>query len=338
VCHRGTAFLYHEAFLEHDTGPGHPERPERLAAIVDRLRAEGLWEELLHLRPRRADRATLELVHSPGYVELAEREIVEGRRALSTGDTVVSEGTWEAALLAAGAAVTAVDTVCRGHARNAFCAVRPPGHHARPALGGMGFCVFNNLAIAAGHALRRRGIGRALIVDWDVHHGNGTQDAFWSDGAVMQFHTQQRGIYPGTGRPGERGEGAAEGLVLNFPLEPGTGSPEFERLYIEELVPAARRFRPGIVLVSAGYDSHRADPLGGLALDEAGYARLAGIVRGLADELCGGRLVACLEGGYDLDALARSVAATVRAMLAGSRADAPVADERYSCELGHTVT
>lgn len=317
---QGTAFLYHPAFLEHDTGPGHPERPERLLSIVTGLMQAGLWERLEHVEPGPASRETLELVHDPAYVELAEREIEGGRRRLSTGDTAVSEGTWRAALLAAGAAERAVDLIARGRVRNAFCAVRPPGHHARPKLGGMGFCVFNNIAVAARHAQRVHGMERALIIDWDVHHGNGTQDTFWSDGTVMNFHTQQRGIYPGTGHETERGEGKGLGLIMNFPLPRGTGNDEFERLYREKLVPAARRFRPDLILVSAGYDSHRDDPLGDLALDETGYARLTEIVTDLAEALCDGRLVVCLEGGYDLDATAGSAAATVKGLLGVSRA------------------
>jgi acetoin utilization deacetylase AcuC-like enzyme len=183
--------------------------------------------------------------------------------------------------------------------------------------GGMGFCVFNNAAIAIRHAQKVHQVERGLLIDWDVHHGNGTQDAFWSDGTVMNFHTQQRGIYPGTGLENERGEGKAEGLILNFPLAPGAGNREFETLYLEKLAPAARKFRPGIIVVSAGYDSHKDDPLGRLALDEAGYARLTKIVLDLAAELCGGRVVFCLEGGYNLDAVGRSVAATVKEMLGG---------------------
>ncbi len=310
-----TAYLFHPAFLEHDTGRGHPESAERLVAINERLKADGLWERLVRPEPAPASTETIALVHDPAYIELVRREIRSGARELSTGDTMVCEATWRASILAAGAATDAVDLVFSGKAKNAFCAARPPGHHSRPKRGGMGFCVFNNIAIAARHAREVHGIGRVLIVDWDVHHGNGTQDAFWTDGSVCQFHTQQRGVYPGTGWADERGEGPAEGLVMNYPLVAGSGPDVFELLYREDLIPAARHFRPDLILVSAGYDSHKDDPLGGLALDEAGYARLTEIVLGLADDLCSGRLVMVLEGGYNLDALAGSVSATVGKMV-----------------------
>jgi acetoin utilization deacetylase AcuC-like enzyme len=311
-----TAFFYSPIFLEHDTGGGHPECAERLRAILQALEREKLSPRLLHVEPEPASLESILLNHRRGYIDLVRRECAEGDGQLSTGDTVICAETWEASLRAAGAACQAVDLIVAGRVRNAFCAVRPPGHHSRP-NGGMGFCVFNNLAIGVRHARERHGLKRALIVDWDLHHGNGTQETFWEDAAVMQFHTHQGGIYPGTGWPDERGGGEAEGNIMNFPLRPGCGIEVFEHLYREELAPAVRRFRPDIVFVSAGYDSHREDPLGMLKLDEAGFGRLATIVADLAAELCGGRLVLCLEGGYNVDALGASVAATIRVLTGG---------------------
>jgi acetoin utilization deacetylase AcuC-like enzyme len=311
-----TAFFYSPIFLEHDTGYGHPERPERLEAILAALERAGLMPRLLQVEPEPASIEAIQANHRRPYIDLVRRECADGRDQLSTGDTTICTETWEASLRAAGATCQAVDLIVAGRVRNAFCAVRPPGHHARPAAG-MGFCVFNNLAIGVRHARAKHGLERALIVDWDLHHGNGTQETFYEDAAVMQFHTHQGGIYPGTGWPDERGDGDAEGNIMNYPLRPGCGLPVFEHLYLEELVPAARRFKPDIVFVSAGYDSHREDPLGMLGLDEEGFARLATIVTDLAGELCGGRLVLSLEGGYNLEALGASVAATIRVLTGG---------------------
>jgi acetoin utilization deacetylase AcuC-like enzyme len=315
---KGTVFFYHPDSLKHDTGRGHPEKPGRLTAILDQLRKDGLWDALTHVEPAPASIESIERVHDRKYIDLAKREIEAGRRKLSTGDAIISKDSWNAALLAAGASIQAVDRVAEGRAANAFCAIRPPGHHARPKKGGMGFCVFNNIAIAARHAQARHNMARVLIVDWDVHHGNGTQDTFWTDGTVMNFHTQQKGIYPGTGHENERGEGRGEGMIINVPLAAGAGNDVFTRVYREHLVPAARRFKPEMILLSAGYDSHKDDPLGGLALDEAGYAALTDILLELADELCKGRLVVCLEGGYNLQALGRSASATMRRMRAAA--------------------
>ncbi len=314
-----TGYFTHPAFLKHRTGEGHPERPERLAAIETALKQQGLWDRLAHPVPAPASLATLQLVHTADYIATVRRDIEAGRTALSTGDTMVSPESWEAALLAAGAVCDAVDAVLAGKLRNAFCAVRPPGHHASPARG-MGFCVFNNVAIGARHALLARGLDRVLIIDWDVHHGNGTQDAFWTDPAVLQFHTQQRGIYPGSGKEGERGAGEAEGQILNIQLERGSGIEVFAKLYAERLAPAARAFKPQLILVSAGYDSHADDPLGGLGLRTEDFGRLTRMILDLADELCQGRVVIALEGGYDLDALGASAAATIAELEARGRA------------------
>ena len=281
-----TAFFYHPDCLKHDPGPHRVECPQRLARIIERLKSDRLWEKLAHFEPKPASMETIALVHDPAYIKLARREIEEGRARLSTGDTAVCKESWQPALLAAGAATDAVDLVMAGRAANAFCAVRPPGHHARPKRGGMGFCIFNNVAIGMRHAQKAHKAERLLLIDWDVHHGNGTQDTFYSDGRVMQFHTQQRGIYPGTGLENEQGEGPAKGLVMNYPLPRGTGNEEFRRLYQEKLVPAARRFKPQIILVSAGYDSHKDDLLGSLGLDEKGFAVMTQIVKSLAEELC----------------------------------------------------
>lgn len=314
-----TGYFTHPAFLKHRTGEGHPERPERLAAIETALKGLGLWNRLAHPVPAPASLETLRLVHDADYIAVARRDIGADRATLSTGDTRVSPESWDAAILAAGAVCDAVDAVLTGKLRNAFCAVRPPGHHASPARG-MGFCVFNNVAIGARHALRARGLERVLVIDWDVHHGNGTQDAFWTDPAVLQFHTQERGTYPGSGKEGERGAGAAEGRILNIELERGSGIEVFAKLYAERLAPAARAFKPQLILVSAGYDSHGDDPLGGLALRSEDFGRLTRLVLDLADELCQGRVVIALEGGYDLNALGASAAATIAELEARGRA------------------
>ena len=305
-----TAFIADAHCQQHDTGHGHPESPQRFAAVMDELKRVGLLEKLQRLAPRAVTGADLELAHEADYLRRAEHDILSGASQLSTGDTSICEASWDAARLATGCALAAVDAVMEGKVMNAFCATRPPGHHAT-ADRGMGFCVLNNVAIAARHAQRRHGIGRVLIVDWDVHHGNGTQDIFYEDGSVFFFSTHQWPWYPGTGRASETGSGAGKGTTLNCPLPAGSGRAEIFPAFEEKLVSAMEQFRPEFVLISAGFDSRVGDPLGEFRLTDRDFVDLTKIVRGIADKYAKGRVVSLLEGGYNLNGLASAVAAHV---------------------------
>jgi acetoin utilization deacetylase AcuC-like enzyme len=297
---------------EHHTGVRHPERPDRFDAALGALK--GL--DLAALEPRHATEDELGLCHSLPYIRLVEREVMTGFHELSTGDTIISPRSLDAALRATGGALNAVDAVLGGQAQNAFCIVRPPGHHAT-AIRGMGFCLFNNIAIAARYAQRKHGASRVLIADWDVHHGNGTQDIFYSDGTVFFFSTHQHPWYPGTGAPDETGEGAGQGTTLNCPFPAGSGRKEILGAFQEKLLPAAESFKPDLVLISAGFDSRIGDPLGNFMLTDADFADLTKVMREIADQYAGGRLVSLLEGGYSLEGLAGGVRAHVEALLPG---------------------
>ncbi len=307
---RRAALLRSPEFLGHDTG-GHPENPGRIAAIE----AELVRQDLLAARPevpfRPAGLAALERVHSIRWIDALEEMALLGGGAVDA-DTIVRPDSWEVALLGAGAATAAVDAVLDGRAPTAFVLSRPPGHHATPDRG-MGFCLLNNAAIAAAHT-RDRGLDRVLVLDWDVHHGNGTQDAFWDRADVFYASIHQSPLYPGTGAASERGAGAGAGFTLNVPLPPGSGDRDWLAALDEAILPAARAFRPDLVVVSAGFDAHAADPLASCRVSETGFAAMASRALALADETCGGRLVAVLEGGYDPPALARSVCAVVRVL------------------------
>ena len=309
------ALLADPVCREHDTGRGHPESPRRFDAVVEALDTAGLREKMLALDPREITRDDLLLAHTAEYVALAEHEIRSGSEQLSTGDTTVSRHSWEAALAAAGSALAAVDAVVAGKVARAFCAVRPPGHHAS-ADHGMGFCIFNNIALAARHAQRRHGIARVLIVDWDVHHGNGTQDIFYEDGSVFFFSTHQSPWYPGTGRADETGSGAGQGTTLNCPLPAFSGRKEIFACFEEKLLPAMEKFRPEFVLISAGFDSRAEDPLGHFLLADEDFADLTRLVAGVAERHAGGRIVSLLEGGYNLRGLASAATAHVQALIA----------------------
>lgn len=267
------------------------------------------------LQARPVTREDLVLVHTPEYLAVAEGEIRSGETQLSTGDTVIGRHSWDAAEAAAGSALAAVDAVIAGDVANAFCVVRPPGHHAS-ADRGMGFCILNHVALAARHAQRRHGLKRVLIVDWDVHHGNGTQDIFYADGSVYFFSTHQSPWYPGTGRADETGTGSGKGTTLNCPLPAGAGRAEIFAAFQEKLLPAADAFRPELVLISAGFDSRLGDPLGGFRLLDPDFTELTRIVRQIADRHAGGRVVSVLEGGYHLEGLASAACAHVRGLLA----------------------
>lgn len=299
---------------EHDPGPGHPESPARYAAILDRLKSSGVLSRLVTLDPTEASDDQLSLVHTPPYLALVNRDVAQNRRQLSTGDTDLSLGSLKAARLAAGSAIAAVNAVFQKRATNAFCLVRPPGHHAS-ASRGMGFCLFNNVALAARYAQDAYAAERIVIVDWDVHHGNGTQDIFYEDGSVLFFSAHQSPWYPGTGAADERGEGDGADATINCPF-PAFTPAQFVTAAVEEiLIPAARRFQPDLILISAGFDSRAGDPLGQFLLQDSDFALLTRHLTDLASELCGDRLISVLEGGYNLDGLARAAQAHVEALL-----------------------
>jgi len=303
-----TAYLYDDLFLEHDSGDNHRESPARLRAIRDRILPADWDPYLLPLQGSTASLETVQLVHTPEYVELVRTECESGIRRLSTGDTNISPASYGVALAGVGGVVAATDQVMGGEAKNAFCAVRPPGHHSS-AERGMGFCLFNNVAIAARHAQHTYGVERVLIADWDVHHGNGTQDTFYSDGSVLFMDTHQHPLYPGTGMLDETGEGPGVGLTMNRPFPPGSGNDEIIGAFRNDFLPAALAFQPELVLVSAGFDSRVDDPLGSFEVTDDGFRELTRIMLEVADATSGGRLVSVLEGGYNPEGLALAVSA-----------------------------
>ncbi len=309
-----TGFVYHSDYLKHDMGVGHPESPDRLRAIVSRLKAGGVLDRLVLIEPTSVADEWITQVHEASYLtSLKSRAPVSGRVSLDP-DTSISAGSLPAAYLAAGGVLAAADAIMAGTVDHAFCAIRPPGHHAESDRA-MGFCLFNNVAIAARYLQRRHGVARVLIVDWDVHHGNGTQHTFDDDPSVLFFSTHQYPHYPGTGRATERGKGKGEGLTINVPMSAGQGDEDYREIFERVLVPAADAYKPEFVLISAGFDAHRDDPLASMGLTEEGYATLTGIVAGIARRHSKSRVLSCLEGGYNLNALAASVERHVVALL-----------------------
>jgi acetoin utilization deacetylase AcuC-like enzyme len=312
-----TGIVFDEAFARHDPGPGHPESPARYAALAEALRRARLLDSLVRLPSREAADDQIHLAHTRQYMEIVRHDAARGAGVLSTGDTALGEHTLQVARLAAGSAIAAVDAVFTGKVRNAFAAVRPPGHHAT-ARRGMGFCVFNNVAIAARYARAKYGVDRVLIADWDVHHGNGTQEIFYEDPAVFFFSTHQSPWYPGTGAADETGEGAGRGTTLNCPFAAGAGHAEIAGAFRRKLMPAAEAFKPDLVLISAGFDSRKGDPLGRFQLKDGDFAELTSVMLEIADRHAAGRLVSVLEGGYNLTGLASAAVAHIEALRAAS--------------------
>lgn len=307
-----TAFFYDEKFLQHDTGAFHPENPDRLKAIIRGLKEAGLWERLTHVDPSPADEDQILLAHTRSHFEYI-RECSRRGSVQIDPDTHMSAASFDAAMIAAGAAVQAVSGIMNGHYKNAFAAVRPPGHHATPDRA-MGFCLFNNIAIAARYLIRKFQLERVLIMDWDVHHGNGTQDIFWDDAKVIYVSLHKKHHYPGTGWEDETGGASAEGTKINIP----TGPPFTPERYQELFSRALKRvevFRPEFILISCGFDAHENDPLGNLGLTNETYAHLTEMLFEFAANFGHQRIFSILEGGYDYDALAQAGAAHIGILL-----------------------
>lgn len=306
---RKTALVYDDDYLRHDTGP-HPENAERLRCIMETLSGDPIWKELVPLKPRKAPVECVEYVHPIEYIRTIDQACRKGSGYLDM-DTVISPHSYWIALLAVGGVLTAVDAVMNGRADNALALVRPPGHHAEPERA-MGFCLFNNVAIGARYAQRRYELNRVAIIDWDVHHGNGTQRIFYSDPSVLYISLHQYPHYPGTGSRGEEGVGEGCGFTLNFPMTAGSGDKEYLTLYREQILPKLETFEPHILFISAGFDGHRDDPLGGINLTDEGYALMTDMLVRFSINHCEKRIVSVLEGGYNLRALPDSVLAHIR--------------------------
>jgi acetoin utilization deacetylase AcuC-like enzyme/formylglycine-generating enzyme required for sulfatase activity len=309
-----TGFVYKDIYVQHQTTPGHPERPARVVEIVENLIAKGLYSDLVYIEPTPPAIEWIKTVHEDEYIKRVESSCRDGTVYLDSPDVPVSRRSYEVALMAVGGVLNAVDAVMEGKVANAFCAVRPPGHHALKGRA-MGFCIFNNVAIAARYIQQKYGLTNILIVDWDVHHGNGTQAEFYDDPNVLYFSVHQYPFYPGSGAEAEKGAGEGLNYTINVPLPAGSGDSDYIKAFNEKLRPAALAFSPEFVLISAGFDAHKDDLLGQMAVTANGFAEMTKIVKEIARKCCKGRLVAVLEGGYHLGGLAESVESHIRVLM-----------------------
>jgi acetoin utilization deacetylase AcuC-like enzyme len=307
-----TALLYHPIYLKHNTGPHHPERASRLTSILRKLKKTGLIDKLKRVEPKAASIEDITLTHSKDYV-LRIKEFCEAGGGNLDPDTVVSGDSFISALFSAGAVITAADMIFKGDIGNAFCMGRPPGHHAGIS-NAKGFCVFNNIAIGARYIQKKYNLERVLIIDWDAHHGNGTEEIFYGDPSVFYISLHQYPHYPGTGKSSDTGKGNGKGYNLNIPMSAGSGDKEYIKAFHEIIIPKVKLFKPRFILISAGFDSHKDDPLSSLNLTEQGYFEMTKIVKDMAADSSEGRLISILEGGYNLFALADSVYSHLKAL------------------------
>jgi acetoin utilization deacetylase AcuC-like enzyme len=311
---KSTGVIYHTDYLLHDTGAGHPENKERLISLMQHLEKRGLLSELELIQPIfNPSFEWVKRVHSPDYIELVEQACNKGNGMLDA-DTAVSKDSFNVALLAVEGVLKGVDEVMENNLKNVFCAVRPPGHHAEKEKA-MGFCIFNNVAIAAVYLLEKHKLNRVLIVDWDAHHGNGTQKMFYSDPRVYYFSIHQFPYYPGTGKESEDGEDEGKGFTLNMPMAAGSSDLEYIEVFENILYPLALKFSPEFILISAGFDAHQDDPLTGLKVSTKGFKKMTQVIKKLADNCCQGRIVSVLEGGYNPKALCDSVETHLKALI-----------------------